>query len=254
MLAKQPLPMELRNDAARSQKATSDGWRTNVHKDQESTSVSLTSKVYALLRSDILTGNLKAGQRLRIDELRQQHNASASAIREALTLLKSDLLVDRVDQRGFSVAPMSPSAFEELLNTRCWLEERALRESIRNGDRAWEEAIVVAAYHASHTPGSTAFEPLVTNDAWETHHKAFHQALLAPCQSDLLNHFCDQMYDLNIRYRRLASAGSSPERDIRTEHTMIMDATLARDADRAVALLIDHYRKTGNDFAPSTFE
>lgn len=213
---------------------------------QETSVASLTSKLYALLRKDILTGVLKPGQKLRIEELKEQHGVGASPIREALSLLKSDFLVERVDQRGFYVAAVSRTNFEELLKTRCWLEERALRESINNGDEAWKESIVLAAYRTSHTPRSDAFERLVENDVWETHHKAFHQALLAACGSQLLTRFCDQMYDLNIRYRRLAGPGRSESRDINAEHTAIMEATLARDADRAIDLLIEHYRRTGS--------
>lgn len=216
---------------------------------QEKSAVSLTSQVYDRLRRDILTGVLKPGQKLRIDELKEQHDVSASAVREALSLLKSDFLVDRVDQRGFNVAPVSRSNFEELLNTRCWLEERALRESILHGDKAWEETVVLADYRTSHTPRSDAFDRLVENDVWETHHKAFHQALLAACRSQLLTRFCEQMYDLNIRYRRLAGARPPGRRDINAEHTAIMEAALARDADRAVGLLLDHYRRTGAGLA-----
>src|SRR5664280_191207 len=213
---------------------------------QETNVASLTSKVYALLRKDILTGVLKPGQKLRIEELKEQHGVGASPIREALSLLKSDFLVERVDQRGFYVAAVSRTNFEELLNTRCWLEERALRESIKNGDEAWAESIVLAAYRTSHTSRSDAFDRMVENDVWETHHKAFHQALLAACGSQLLTRFCDQMYDLNSRSRRLAGPGSPESRDINAEHTAIMEATLARDADRATELLIEHYRRTGS--------
>jgi DNA-binding GntR family transcriptional regulator len=216
-----------------------------VNDNQEKSAGSLTSQVYARLRTAILTGVLKPGQKLRIDEFKEQHDVSASAVREALSLLKADFLVDRVDQRGFFVAPVSRLNFEELLNTRCWLEERALRESIARGDKAWEEAIVLAAYRTSHTPRSDAFDRLVENDSWETHHKAFHQSLLAACGSQLLIRFCDQMYDLNIRYRRLARGRPARHRNIDDEHSAITEATLARDADRAVGLLLDHYRRTG---------
>jgi GntR family carbon starvation induced transcriptional regulator len=217
-----------------------------VNDSHETSVTSLTSQVYARLRKDILTGTLKPGQKLRIEELKEQHGSGASPLREALSLLKSDFLVERVDQRGFYVAAVSRRNFDELLNTRCWLEAHALREAIKNGGRAWEEAIVLAAYHASHTPRSDAFDRLVENDVWETHHKSYHQALLAACGSQLLTRFCDQMYDLNIRYRRLAGPSQSEKRDINAEHAAIMEATLVRDADSAVGLLIDHYRRTGS--------
>jgi hypothetical protein len=77
------------------------------------------------------------------------YGIGASAIREALSMLISDILVQRIDHRGFRVAEVSLSGFDELLKTRSWLEEQALRESIRLGDISWEEALVLANFHLS---------------------------------------------------------------------------------------------------------
>lgn len=53
----------------------------------------------------------------------------ASPICEALSLLTSDMLVERIGQRGFRAAPASPANFEEILKLRCTLEDMALRQS-----------------------------------------------------------------------------------------------------------------------------
>ncbi|RZA10911.1 MAG: FCD domain-containing protein, partial [Lysobacteraceae bacterium] len=45
-------------------------------------------------------------------------------------------------------------------------------------------------------------------------------------------------------YRQIARAVSMPVRDTQAEHVEIADAVLDRDADRAVRLLIQHYRIT----------
>lgn len=88
---------------------------------------SLTSQIYSRLRNDILSGALAPGRKLPIEELKESYGIGASAIREALSQLTSDALVERVDHRGFRVSPVSRTSFDELLKTRCWLEERALR-------------------------------------------------------------------------------------------------------------------------------
>ena len=88
---------------------------------------SITSRAYAQLRSDIMSGRLEPGRKLKIEELRKLYDVGTSPIREALSLLTSDKFVERIDQRGFRVATVSLSDFDELLKTRCWLEERALR-------------------------------------------------------------------------------------------------------------------------------
>ena len=101
-----------------------------------SSGASITAQLFDRLRDDILNGNLQPGQKLKIESLREQYSVGASPVREALSMLTSEGLVQRLDQRGFRVSEISVSAFEELLRTRCWLEERALRESIASGSAA----------------------------------------------------------------------------------------------------------------------
>lgn len=206
----------------------------------------LTSRAYASVRRDIIAGQLMPGSKLKIEELRERYDAGASPIREALSLLSSDGLVDRIEQRGFRVADISHDEFADILKVRCWLEERALRESIESGDAGWEEALVLAAFRLSKEPRSTGTgDNFVANVEWEVRHKAFHAALIAACGSPTLLAYCDQLYDKNVRYRNLAGAVSYPDRDPAKEHEAILQATLKRDAEAAVSHLLEHYRNTG---------
>ncbi len=79
---------------------------------------SVTSRTYARLRQDILCGDLAPGTKLKIDDLRQRVGTGASSVREALSLLTSDHLVESIDQRGFRVAYASEAEFQEVLTTR----------------------------------------------------------------------------------------------------------------------------------------
>ncbi|MEO1000726.1 MAG: GntR family transcriptional regulator, partial [Pseudomonadota bacterium] len=171
---------------------------------------SYTSRAYAELRAALLSGDLRPGERIKIDAIRARLGIGASPVREALSLLSSEGLVDRLDQRGFRAAEVSAADFEELLATRSWLEDRALREAIRRGDAAWEEAIVLAEYRLSRAPRSTDSDRFVSNAAWEEAHRSFHTALIAACGSRYLLQFCDRLYDRNIRYRNLAARETLP--------------------------------------------
>jgi GntR family transcriptional regulator, carbon starvation induced regulator len=210
----------------------------------DKSAVSLTTQAYETLRQDILAGVLPPGKKLRIEELKETYGIGASAIREALSMLISDILVQRIDHRGFRVAEVSLSGFDELLKTRSWLEEQALRESIRLGDISWEEALVLANFHLSRVHQTDTDDRFLANDLWEEHHKSLHKALIGACGSGLLLHFCEQMYDLNIRYRRVVGSPVENARDVKNEHDAIVQATLTRDSDRAVTLLLQHYSKT----------
>lgn len=213
--------------------------------DDVSAQGSMTSKAYARLRSDIMSGVLTPGRKLKIEELRQIYDVGTSPIREALSLLTSDHFVERIDQRGFRVAKISSQEFDELLMTRCWLEERALRESIVNGDNSWEEQVVLSAYRLSRVPRYDPGDGFIANPEWEKRHKHFHATLISACGSSIMLKFCDQLYDQNVRYRQLSGTKAYPTRDVSAEHGAICDAALARDGDLAAELLVAHYSRTG---------
>ena len=200
---------------------------------------SATHGAYLTLRDMILTGVLPAGQKLKIEQLRGLLNTGASPVREALSLLTSDMLVERIDQRGFRAAPASIANFDEILALRCTLEDLALRQSIANATPAWEEKLVLAHHHMkkASTLGTKPFEEA---------HKKFHMALLANSNSPMLERYCAQLYDLNIRYRYLtAKSVTYKKRDVSAEHDDILDAAIQRDEARAAAALLQHYTLTG---------
>lgn len=204
--------------------------------------VSATRRVYEVLREQILTGHLTPGERLKVDTLKAALTVGASPIREALSLLVSDQLVDRLDQRGFRVAPVSAEQFDEILKLRCALEDMALRESIATATEDWSEALVLA-HHRMTRAGRD-------DPSFEALHKAFHMALLSRCASPILLKFCSQLYDLNIRYRYLAGrSGGYERRDVSGEHAEILAAAVDQDAELAAASLVQHYRRTGQYLA-----
>ena len=207
---------------------------------------SRTGRIYGRLRDDIIQGKLSPGSKLKIEDLKARYETGATPLREALSLLTTDGLVERLEQRGFRVAEASAREFEELLAIRCWIEERALRLAIRLGDRSWEESIVLARYRLTSTPRVSPDVNYPESADWERAHKDFHLSLVAACGSTTLLRLCNQLYDENNRYRYIARLSNNERPDVLKEHEAIADAVLARDADLAVRLIIDHYTLTGN--------
>lgn len=200
---------------------------------------SATQNAYHTLRRMIVMGELKPGEQLKIEVLRAMLDTGASPIREALSLLTSDQLVERFDKRGFRTAEAGQANFEEILALRCSLEEMALRASIAAATEAWEEELVLAHHRM-------AREDRANTEAFENRHKAFHMALLANCGSPILLRFCSQLYDLNIRYRYLAGKSLAyATRDVGREHEGIMRAAITGEAELASERLLNHYRQTG---------
>lgn len=205
------------------------------------------SAVYALLRRDVISTAIAPGQKLRIRELCERYGVGLNPLREALNRATKEGLVRQIDLRGFFAAPVSAQELRDLTKARCLLAEICLRESIINGDAAWEEGIVIAFHRFSrvprYAPGET--DESRFNPAWELAHRAFHRSLIAACGSSHLVNVDGQLFDLADRYRHLSrrsAVGGTPKRP--DQHPAIMQAVLDRDVVRATQLLQAHYQRT----------
>jgi len=202
----------------------------------------LTSSVYQQLRRDILKAHLLPGEKLRIESLSARYQVGASPIREALSRLSAEGLVTREEQRGFRVPSVSRKDLQELTDTRCWINELALRQSILRGDATWEEQVLLAYHRLSRTPVYLPGGADVSPD-WEQRHREFHASLIAACGSRWLCDFSATLFDFADRYRHL-SVAKSGSRNFEDEHRAMMEATIARDYDRAIQLLNVHITRT----------
>jgi GntR family carbon starvation induced transcriptional regulator len=205
----------------------------------------LATHAVSALRRGILDGALAPGSRLRIEDLRSRFGMGASPLREALSQLAAEGLVQRLDQRGFRVATADASELNDLIETRCLIEGAALRASIEAGDDPWEERIIIAHRRLSRAPRSLGAESFVPNPEWDRLHLAFHNALIGACRAATLREICETLHLRATRFRNLSNAVAWRQRDVGHEHEVLMAATLERRADEAVGLLVAHYRKTG---------
>ena len=207
------------------------------------------SAVYGQLRSDITQGLLAPGSRLRVEAVCQRYGVGASPLREALSRLSAEGLVDRNDQRGFAVAALKWDELPILARNRVQLEGLALRESIAGRDPAWEDQLALLVHRLSRTPRSLsalAYEP---NLAWEALHREFHRSLLARCPSRWLRGFCDSLADEAYRFRQVAAGLSFSSRNEHAEHQAIFQAAIEGRADDAERLLAEHYTRTADQVA-----
>jgi DNA-binding GntR family transcriptional regulator len=212
---------------------------------------SLTGLAFESIRADILSGVLKPDQRLRIQALSTRYQIGTTGIREALSRLVTDGLVDSEDQRGFCVAPVSHEELVDLTRTRIQVEQLALRQAVAQGDVKWESNILSSFHRLSRVDAPTSPEK---HAAWASAHQQFHEALIRGCESPWLLRLCALLYDKSERYRNLAGRQpDSQRRDVQVEHKALMDALMAHDADRACALLEAHFWETTEIILKSSF-
>src|ERR1044072_6004861 len=96
----------------------------------------LASAIYAQVRADILSCQLRPGDKLLVGPLSRRFNVSVASVRDALFRLVADGLLLTEDHRGFRVQPLSLLDLRDMSKTRIEIECLALRRSIAFGDDA----------------------------------------------------------------------------------------------------------------------
>jgi DNA-binding GntR family transcriptional regulator len=84
--------------------------------------MSMTDRVYAHLREEILTARRKPGVVLRESDLAEAHEVSKTPVREALRLLARDGLVVLLPRKGYLVRPLELNDLREIFDARQILE------------------------------------------------------------------------------------------------------------------------------------
>ena len=206
----------------------------------------LFESVYHRLRSDIIDSKLNPDAKLRIEELREKYQISASPLREALNRLAGEGFVNVIGQRGFRVAPVSIDDLYDISRMRIQLECEALSESIEKGDDMWESNII-ASYHRL----SKAEKKRESDfSEWEKRNNDFHNALISACTSPWLLRLRHLLYEQHKRYRFISILVHNESRDIHKEHKAIKEATLARDTKLACEETKKHIQKTVGSIEP----
>jgi DNA-binding GntR family transcriptional regulator len=205
---------------------------------------SLTEVVYRSLRNAILSCQIPPGSKIKIKDEAERLEASPSAVRESLARLSSEGLVTAEPQRGFRAAPISEAELCDLTKVRIEIEASCIRRAVAHATLEWEGTLLDLNHRLAHTPlAAEGGEPLLSEE-WAFVHRAYHAAIVSTCDSPILLQIRNQLYQQSERYRHFSVPLATGERDLGAEHTAIVEALIARDADRAVALMASHIDAT----------
>jgi GntR family carbon starvation induced transcriptional regulator len=202
----------------------------------------LTEALQDRLRQDIILGALRPGAKLKLEML--SYDVSVNTMREALSRMAAEGLVVVEAQKGFTVLPVSLEDLRQITEMRQLLECHALRQSIARADLDWEAKVVGAYHKLSKVEALVETDPEQYGDSWERYNQEFHAALIANCQSRWLILFHKAIYAHGQRYRMLSlKTKPFPRAQSAKEHRRILNAALARDADKAAQMLARHILK-----------
>jgi GntR family carbon starvation induced transcriptional regulator len=193
------------------------------------------------MRDAILTGELPAGARVRVEELAGEWGVSVTPLREALRTLAGEGLITLTPQRGARVSECSAEEMCDLYELRLEFEPYALRLSLDRGDAAWRARAGEAWASLQGVWVSTDVNPADLEPA----HTDFHEALLSACDSQWMLRLTMQLTRQSLRFRVLSSVGpgGNGERAL-AEHEELYRSSMARETERAVTICAAHIGRT----------
>jgi DNA-binding GntR family transcriptional regulator len=201
----------------------------------------LAEKAFDTLHAAIITGRLRPGARLPIEELAELLEMSPMPIREAVRRLDAAGLVENIPHRGARVTELSTRDLGEVYEARLALEVLAIRRAAeRFSDAHATEARRCLNELTQLADGASA--------AASSAHTRFHFALYAAADSNWLLRLIVPGWETSERYclevldvPRLAQRAG--------EHEEILAACQAHEPERAAAALHDHLAVTANSLA-----
>jgi DNA-binding GntR family transcriptional regulator len=194
--------------------------------------------VYRRIRSDIVFGILRPGQKLRLEKVSESYGTSISTLRELLSRMSAEGLIIAEGQRGFEVAPVSAEDFRQVAALRLLLENHAMEQSFQAGDLDWEGRVVSAHYKLAVMERRFLAGDRGDQELWKRCDWDFHHTLISACGSGVLLRTHALVYDRYLRYQMIAVVfrGEIAAK----EHALLLECALARDAKRAQGILTVH--------------
>jgi DNA-binding GntR family transcriptional regulator len=200
-----------------------------------------------VLHDKIIAGKVKPGAWLRQDDIATQLGVSMTPVREALDLLVSVGLAERVPYRGVRVPQPTHEEIIEAYAMRLLLESGGARAAALKREQAQVEELKRIL---SRMKGLLSLEDMSTLRQLS---RQFHQSVVAIGANNTLdrlyamvmNSFPDWMlYEYLFRHTDLLESSLSDEY---REHMALVEAIEAGDADLAERMAIAHIRQLGKD-------
>ena len=208
---------------------------------------SLKEEIFDVLHGKIIAGDVAPGDWLRQEDIATQLGVSMTPVREALDLLVSVGLAERVPYRGVRVPQPSADEIAEAYAMRLLLEAAGARAAALKREQAQMDELKRIL---SRMKGLLSLNDMSTLRQLS---RQFHQSVVAiggnstldKMYEMVMNSFPDWMlYEYMFRHADLLEGSLADEYQ---EHMMLVDAIEVGDANRAEQVAIAHIRNLGEE-------
>jgi len=213
--------------------------------EKELTHKPLKEEIYDALHRQIIAGKYVPGDWLRQEEIAGQMGVSMTPVREALDLLVSNGIAERVPYRGVRIREMSTKDIVDAYGVRLMLEAMIARDAAANITPEQ------AANLRNILEEMNRHVELIEMPQERQLSREFHNAIAEASANEILiklyavvsNAFPDwRLYEALYRKPEILAGTVATTHD---EHTAIVDALEANDTDWAVRASIEHVMDSG---------
>lgn len=190
--------------------------------------------VFNTLRQEILTGNLKPGERLMEIHLANKLGVSRTPIREAIRKLELEGLVIMIPRRGAEVAQITLKNLKDVMEVRRALDVLAIELACERMDQQKLDTLYLACEHFSSAVKTKDTRKLAEADV------AFHDKIVVSTGNtrliQLVSNLSEQMYRYRFEYLKDVSSHEM----LRQEHMEMYQSILQKDKKTAADVVRRH--------------
>jgi DNA-binding GntR family transcriptional regulator len=198
----------------------------------------LAEKVYDMLREQIMDHEFAEDNRLNIDALSIELNVSQTPIREALSRLAAEGLIDFTSYKGYTVRlPLSPRELDDFLHVRKLLEVDAVRIAATRITLFDLNALSRILQHMQDLRPSPKFRDYRVFNQFD---QQFHGAIVALAGNTFLTHTYESL-NVHLHLARYYRARRTNDlTNTIDEHQAIYEALKQHDIEGAVIAVEAH--------------
>ena len=194
-------------------------------------------RIAAILRDEILSGQIPPGQRIVQEEVAERLGASRLPVREAIRILNADGLLEVETNKGARVPALDINQVEVLYRMRERLEPLALIESMPFlGSADFDQLEKIQA----------RIEKGIDVQAFLELDREFHLLTYSHCPTEQLRDSVTRLWNSTSHYRRafMEVTGARRMWIVNAEHRLLLDALARQDSEDAERYLVGHIQRT----------
>jgi DNA-binding GntR family transcriptional regulator len=201
-------------------------------------STSLTEQAYLALREKVITCELAPGSDVSEPELAEQLTMSKTPVREAMSRLCLEGLMEAFPRRGYRVTPVTVKDMNDLFAVRAILEGAAAALAATHIN-AEELSVLEELAEAEYVMGEG-----MSTKGFVARNQMFHAAIAQGSKNPRLHALIMRHLEEGTRFLYMGTRARDVNFETNSDHQKIVDTLRARNAEQAHEQMAQHIENT----------